>query len=663
MRVLLFLILLLQFQLKLEAQKGQFKELPLFLHKDSCILISYNSHYLNESATSSTFCQIGLKSYKKTLWLKYFTTSPNIELQFNLSANDSLKYFTRVYIQDTSGIRLISCNGLNAKADKLGLSVIGLNTNKHILIEFLTNEDTDQNLEVCLSNLVIDNTLCENAIKICSKQRFRYNIKKIEQVGKIQNSCLEEDGVGVWFKWKIKNSGNLNFILNFDSKTVNDLDFALYKSDSNMENCSKLSLVRCSNASSKTTGLSEFSDDQNESGPFADGFVRSIFAGTNEVYFLYVRNFYTNYVGFELTFSGDAILYGEKPTFDSDYNTQTIKCNSTNQFYLTRPHNSKDFKTMTWEVRDGSKVSSYTNLDSLTYKFSNFGLQTVTLLTVDSFSCYHVESKDYFINECCQVNKSEIKNITVQENECFGEQKAVLIITPQDQTVQYKSKIINIDNFPINSLVRSGLKSGIYLIAIFDSLGCSDTTQFSIIDPEKFEIYFTDQNINKNLGDNYDLTLKSNQQSKNITYKQENVQCPFSIFDNNDNQEIKIKGNNTIIANAINHKGCMAFDTLNIKIKNKQELICANVINTKSIKENLLKCYINNEIIESIDFSIFDRFGNIIYNARNLKSGEAISWDGTLNGVECNQGVYTWRSVISYIDCATKINFGTISKL
>ncbi len=645
---------------KLLSQKGQFKELPLPLNTDTCFNISFNSLYLNESVSSGTFCRIGLKTYKKSLWLQYFTTNSNIELEFNLPPKDSSKYFIRVYTQDINGFNMLSCNEFSAKNNQLHTALTALKINKTILIELLTNEDVDQNLNICVKNIELENSSCDNAIKICSKLPFKYKLKKINRNNQISNTCLEEPGTSVWFKWKIKKEGSLKFTINYNVKTVNDLDFVLFKSEISKDDCSKLSLVRCSNAFSKSTGLNDSSKDESESGPFADGFVKSVSVNAEEIYYLVVRNFYSDLIEFDLNFSGDATLYGDKPTFDSDLKDKMIFCKSTNLFFLKEPSTTKNFKEVVWQINNGNKFINFYNVDTISHTFTNFGLQNISLLTVDSFSCFHNETKDYFVNPCCEDNNVHIQKIESKENVCFGEKKASLSIFPNVANENYLTKIIDVDAIPIKSLNRKGFGEGEYKVILFDSLGCSDTAYVQIQDPDRFKIKFKDQNIIKEMGDEHNISIYGNYPISNISYTQKSDACPYSLLDDRLDQTIIIKAAGTIYAMATSEDGCSALDTLSIQVYQRPSIICANIMSKNIINQEVLKCYLKNEIVESIDFSIYDRYGNLMFNLKNLSSAEEIKWDGRFRDTYCQPGIFTWKSTIRYIDCTVENSYGSV---
>jgi gliding motility-associated-like protein len=58
------------------------------------------------------------------------------------------------------------------------------------------------------------------------------------------------------------------------------------------------------------------------------------------------------------------------------------------------------------------------------------------------------------------------------------------------------------------------------------------------------------------------------------------------------------------------------------------------------------------EQVKFYELSIFNRWGNLIFNSRDVKNG----WDGMSNGVKCNDGNYFW--IVNYITPDNK--FSTI---
>ncbi len=65
---------------------------------------------------------------------------------------------------------------------------------------------------------------------------------------------------------------------------------------------------------------------------------------------------------------------------------------------------------------------------------------------------------------------------------------------------------------------------------------------------------------------------------------------------------------------------------------------------------------------EITSFSIFDRWGNLVFGAEYFQPNESSrSWDGKLNGEVMNPGVFTFRMVVDFSDGKSKIIYGDIT--
>jgi gliding motility-associated-like protein len=67
-------------------------------------------------------------------------------------------------------------------------------------------------------------------------------------------------------------------------------------------------------------------------------------------------------------------------------------------------------------------------------------------------------------------------------------------------------------------------------------------------------------------------------------------------------------------------------------------------------------------INEIVSLSIFDRWGNLVFEKRNFPaSAEPYGWDGSSNGKSCESGTYTWFAEILFKDNQKKIKNGSIT--
>lgn len=85
--------------------------------------------------------------------------------------------------------------------------------------------------------------------------------------------------------------------------------------------------------------------------------------------------------------------------------------------------------------------------------------------------------------------------------------------------------------------------------------------------------------------------------------------------------------------------GCKAKDSVTITMDEEtcKEVYIPNVFSPGQAINNIL--YVRSECIASMDFSVFDRWGNKIFESEDINKG----WDGTYNGKLMNTETYIWE--------------------
>ena len=76
-----------------------------------------------------------------------------------------------------------------------------------------------------------------------------------------------------------------------------------------------------------------------------------------------------------------------------------------------------------------------------------------------------------------------------------------------------------------------------------------------------------------------------------------------------------------------------------------------NIFSTsQDTDNNRLTLYTNyTASIQNIDFTIYDRWGKLIWNGSNhIPNDTALGWDGSLNGSAIVAGVYVWTAVVDF---------------
>lgn len=126
------------------------------------------------------------------------------------------------------------------------------------------------------------------------------------------------------------------------------------------------------------------------------------------------------------------------------------------------------------------------------------------------------------------------------------------------------------------------------------------------------------------------------------------IWSPFDVLFCNDciDNQILNPGDGLIIeVEVISISGCSSKASSLISIEKEAEVYIPNAINPNSTSGNQLFTLFGNEEVERIEeFSIYDRWGNLIFNIEDIEPNNSqLGWDGTFNGKEAEQGVYVYR--------------------
>ena len=83
--------------------------------------------------------------------------------------------------------------------------------------------------------------------------------------------------------------------------------------------------------------------------------------------------------------------------------------------------------------------------------------------------------------------------------------------------------------------------------------------------------------------------------------------------------------------------GCMVIDTINITV-NYNPLFIPNGFSPNNDNNNDV-LYVRGGGVSSIQFRVFDKWGNLVFESFDMDTG----WDGTYKGKLLNTGVFVYR--------------------
>lgn len=133
------------------------------------------------------------------------------------------------------------------------------------------------------------------------------------------------------------------------------------------------------------------------------------------------------------------------------------------------------------------------------------------------------------------------------------------------------------------------------------------------------------------------------------------VEKSFECVDDMDCKSIRVfpSTDTKYKVTAIDSNGCMAMDEIWVRIDDERKIFIPNTFTPNGDSKNdFFRIYTGIGVKEITVFQVYDRWGNKMYEERNLvpKASGVGGWDGTFRGSPVNAGLYTYRALIQFID-------------
>jgi gliding motility-associated-like protein len=188
---------------------------------------------------------------------------------------------------------------------------------------------------------------------------------------------------------------------------------------------------------------------------------------------------------------------------------------------------------------------------------------------------------------------------------------------------------------------QANLNGGFYNVTVTDLRGCTSTTLISVqlISPPVVNVNLSSVTLFQ--GDSVQLIA-----SGAVTYQWTPATglscsaCP--------NPVASPLQNTVYTAIGIDANGCRAEETVSIIIDIRcNELFVPTIFspNSSGPAANEQVCVFSNCIAE-MDFAIYDRWGQLVFETKNPKE----CWDGTKDGKEVGTGAYTYRLLVKQVN-------------
>ena len=112
----------------------------------------------------------------------------------------------------------------------------------------------------------------------------------------------------------------------------------------------------------------------------------------------------------------------------------------------------------------------------------------------------------------------------------------------------------------------------------------------------------------------------------------------------------------------VSKDGCVAIDSINIKVLNQKLVYMPNIFSPNGDKINdLYRPYCAEGVVEIESFQIFDRWGTLVYEAQHYNATDtSIGWDGTYKNIPAKRDVYTYTLQVRLRNGQTQSYLGDV---
>lgn len=249
----------------------------------------------------------------------------------------------------------------------------------------------------------------------------------------------------------------------------------------------------------------------------------------------------------------------------------------------------------------------------------------------------------------------------VSEPGCFEQQLGSIIVKPSGGIPPYS---FSIDGSTFQALPEFyGLSKGIYQITALDANDCSAIEIISIDGPLMVQVELGDNQV-ISLGDSAHLQAIINlpfDALASITWNEiDNFDCPNCLT-----QIVAPLITTAYTVSVMSVDGCVDSDSLTVTVIADQKTYIPNIFSPNGDGVNdLLSFRWGDSVSEITSFTIFDRWGNMVFLETNvLPSGADVAWDGRWKGELMNSGVYTYKLEVLYRNGDQEVRYGDITLL
>ncbi len=253
-------------------------------------------------------------------------------------------------------------------------------------------------------------------------------------------------------------------------------------------------------------------------------------------------------------------------------------------------------------------------------------------------------------------------NILVTDPSCFNSNDGrVELLSTSSGRAPYRLSLNGRDF--INGTIIGNLAHGVYTLNIKDANGCKADTNFILQNPQALSLHLgADRTIK--LGQKVQITPRTNADTSQLnqwTWTPDDFLDCTSCFSVNASPKTTTR----YVLRITDRHGCTVEDDVLIQVNAHPEVIVPSAFSPNGDNVNdRLEIAVGQAVRRIHAFKIYDRWGNLVYQAKDILPGtRLLSWDGSMNGEPLNPGVFIYMIDLELINGVRHHMAGDVSLL
>jgi gliding motility-associated-like protein len=235
-------------------------------------------------------------------------------------------------------------------------------------------------------------------------------------------------------------------------------------------------------------------------------------------------------------------------------------------------------------------------------------------------------------------------SIDLQPASCFGDASAKVVIGKLEGGIE--PYVFSFGNQAFGDKKQwSGIPAGAYMIRVREAGGCEWDTILTVVDPPEWSIWLPSDTMVFR-GETLLLEAQTDLpagQLKHI-YWHPPISCDTCFH-----RTTKVYFDQWFIATAVDLAGCSHSDSMFVLVNQKHNVFIPNIFSPNSDGENdAFQIFADSELERIGLFRIYDRWGELLHEEKDIKPGTEHGWDGRFRQQALSPGVYTWVAVLIF---------------